>query len=64
MKYLACVILVIVVRARPQGSRGTEVTTVAGMEQVNEGETTFGEESLTSNEIKSANLAGVTEAPF
>ena len=60
MKYLACVILVIGVRARPQGSTGTEVTT----EQVYGGETTFGEESLHSNEIKSLNRAGVPEPSF
>ena len=48
MKYLACLILVICVGAkpRPQGSAVREVTTMDGRELVNEVETTFSEESL------------------
>jgi hypothetical protein len=48
MKYLACLILIICVGAkpRPQGSAVSEVTTQDGREQGNQVETTFGEESL------------------
>ena len=46
MKYLACLILVICVNARPQGSAVREVTMAAARQQVDEIETTFGEESL------------------
>ena len=48
MKYLACLILIICVRARPrpQGSVVSEVTTQDGREQGNQERTTFGEESL------------------
>jgi hypothetical protein len=48
MKYLACLILMTCVgaRPRPQGSAVREVTTQDGREQGNQEETTFGEDSL------------------
>ena len=46
MKLLVCLIVVIGVRARPQGSVVSEVTTVANFEEVNELTTQFGEDDL------------------
>jgi hypothetical protein len=52
MKLLVCLIVVIGVRARPQGSVVSEVTTVANFEEVNELTTQFGEDDLIEIENK------------
>ena len=51
MKLLVCLIVVIGVRARPQGSVVSEVTTVADIDEVNELTTQFGEEASIENKF-------------